>query len=178
MCSCPNREKVLLTYQARVRCQWHDDLTRGQGFNIAPINQKLLSTIAEEVWDTVRTDVIKQVSTYSKNFSTYSERPLSPSPHLNHPSPDLLHAIPRHFAKPCHFAMHCHFAIPAMLPPPPYCHPCHTAMTLTNLDTSHPMPKMPSHHTNHHAAIPAFFHHVSHLKTPAIPCSHQHHLTK
>jgi len=62
MCACPNGEKVLITYQAKVRRQWHDDLVRGQGFNIAPINQKLLSAVAEEVWDTVRMDAIRKVS--------------------------------------------------------------------------------------------------------------------
>jgi len=62
MCSQPNGERVLIAYQAKVRRQWHDDLARGQGFNIAPINQKLLSTIAEEVWDSVRLEAIKKVS--------------------------------------------------------------------------------------------------------------------
>ena len=58
----PNGERVLIAYQAKVRRQWHDDLARGQGFNIAPINQKLLSMIAKEVWDSVRLEAIKKVS--------------------------------------------------------------------------------------------------------------------
>ena len=65
MQSCPNGEKVLIAYQARVRWQWHDDLSRGLGFNITPINQKLLSTVAEEVWDMIKSDVIKKVSVSS-----------------------------------------------------------------------------------------------------------------
>ena len=62
MQSRPNSERVLITYQAKVRQQWHDDLARGQGFSIMPINQKLLSMIAEEVWDVVRLDAIRKVS--------------------------------------------------------------------------------------------------------------------
>ena len=62
MRSRPNGERILIAYQAKVRHQWHDDIARGQGFNIAPINQKLLNTVAEEVWDTIRVDVIKKVS--------------------------------------------------------------------------------------------------------------------
>lgn len=62
MRSRPNGEKILIAYQAKVRRQWHDDLSRGLGFNIALINQKLLSTVAEEVWDTIKLDVIKKVS--------------------------------------------------------------------------------------------------------------------
>ena len=62
MCSQPNGERILIAYQAKVRRQWHDDIARGQGFNIAPINQKLLNTVAEEVWDTIRVDAIKKVS--------------------------------------------------------------------------------------------------------------------
>jgi len=62
MHSQPNGKRVLIANQAKVRRQWHDDLARGQGFNIALINQKLLSTIAEEVWDSVRLEAIKKVS--------------------------------------------------------------------------------------------------------------------
>lgn len=57
----PHGEKVLIVYQAKARRQWHDDLSRGLGFNIAPINQKLLSAVAEEVWDMVRMDSIKKL---------------------------------------------------------------------------------------------------------------------
>ena len=64
----PNSEKVLIIYQAKVRRQWHDDLSRGEGFNIAQVNQKLLSAVAEEVWDAIRTDAIKKVSVSPKSF--------------------------------------------------------------------------------------------------------------
>ena len=65
MCSCPNREQVLLTYQVKVRCQWHKDIARGQGFNVAQINHTLFATMAEEVWDTVHLDAMRKVSNLS-----------------------------------------------------------------------------------------------------------------
>ena len=68
MHSRPHGEKVLTIYQAKVRRQWHDDLAWGEGFNIMQINQKRLSAVAEEVWDTVRTDAIKKVSTSYGTF--------------------------------------------------------------------------------------------------------------
>ena len=68
----PNGERIPIAYQARVRWQWHDNIARGQGFNIAPINQKLLSTIAEEVCDAVRVDAIKKVSQYPYSTMTHS----------------------------------------------------------------------------------------------------------
>ena len=66
MHACPNGKKVLIIYQAKARRKWHDDLSRGEGFNIAQINQKLLSAVAEEEWDAIRTDVIKKVSVSQK----------------------------------------------------------------------------------------------------------------
>jgi len=68
MRSRPNGERVLLAYQAKVRRQWHEDIARGQGFNIAPINQKLLATVAEEVWDAIRLEAVKKVSKYQYTF--------------------------------------------------------------------------------------------------------------
>ena len=58
MRSRPHGEKVLIIYQAKVGRQWHNNLAQGEGFNIVQINQKLLSAVAEEVWDMVRTDAI------------------------------------------------------------------------------------------------------------------------
>ena len=62
MRSRPNGEWVLLAYQAKVRRQWHDDIARSQGFNIAQINQRLLATVAEEVWDAIRLEAVRKVS--------------------------------------------------------------------------------------------------------------------
>ena len=68
MHSCPNGEQVLLAYQVKVQHQWHEDIAQGQGFNISQINQKLLATIAEEVWDAVHLEAIKKVSNPSPLF--------------------------------------------------------------------------------------------------------------
>ena len=62
MWSHPNSEKILITCQARVRWWWHDNLSRGSGFNIMPINQKVLSTVAEEVWDMIKSNAIQKAS--------------------------------------------------------------------------------------------------------------------
>ncbi|KAG1849838.1 hypothetical protein C8R48DRAFT_613844 [Suillus tomentosus] len=45
---------VVLTYASRVRQDWHDRLKRDEGFNIGNINENLLRTINEEMWDKVR----------------------------------------------------------------------------------------------------------------------------
>lgn len=72
MRSRPNGEKILIMYHAKARRQWHEDISRGQGFNIASINQRLLNTVAEEVYDAIRTEAIKKVSV-----------PPPPKSHLN-----------------------------------------------------------------------------------------------
>ncbi|OJA07580.1 hypothetical protein AZE42_10831 [Rhizopogon vesiculosus] len=45
---------VVLTYAARVRQDWHDRLKRDKGFNISVINEILLRSISEELWDKIR----------------------------------------------------------------------------------------------------------------------------
>jgi hypothetical protein len=49
-----NGGKVLLTYQARVRREWHDALKRDEGFDIGIINERLMNKIADEVYDNER----------------------------------------------------------------------------------------------------------------------------
>lgn len=51
---------VILHYASRVRQDWHDRLKRDEAFNIAIINEVLLRSINEELWDKVR----------SQNFAT------------------------------------------------------------------------------------------------------------
>ena len=107
MRSRPNGEKILIAYQARVRRQWHNDLSRGLGFNIAPINQKLLSTVAEEVWDMIKLEAIKKVSDIPSLFPSSFLTVLTPySPPFN-PSPRSTLAI---------ITMPCHHATPTSLP--------------------------------------------------------------
>ena len=128
MRSWPNREKILITYQAKVRRQWHNDIARGQGFNIAPINQKLLSTVAEEVWDSVRVDMIKKVSEclITLCFVLTFSLPL-PSPYAY---PTL------HIAMPCHHAIPCYATITCV---PPDCH------TTTSQHLAHSMSTVNCH---------------------------------
>jgi hypothetical protein len=60
----PNGERILLAYQAWVRREWHDALKRDEGFNIGILNNTLLRTIADELWDTIRADGMKKVSPF------------------------------------------------------------------------------------------------------------------
>ena len=57
-------EKILITYQAKVRRHWHDQLKLddGGGFNIALIDNKLLETISNELWDVAHAENRKEVS--------------------------------------------------------------------------------------------------------------------
>ncbi|KAG2147225.1 hypothetical protein BD769DRAFT_1345936 [Suillus cothurnatus] len=45
---------VVLHYASRVRLDWHDRLKWDEGFNIGIINENLLWSINEEIWDRVR----------------------------------------------------------------------------------------------------------------------------
>ncbi|KII82872.1 hypothetical protein PLICRDRAFT_180951 [Plicaturopsis crispa FD-325 SS-3] len=56
----PNGERALMRYQARVRRDWHDHLERNEGFNIALINDKLLSSMADELWDEQRAEGMRR----------------------------------------------------------------------------------------------------------------------
>ncbi|KAJ7668266.1 hypothetical protein B0H17DRAFT_1210014 [Mycena rosella] len=60
----PNGEQILLTYQARVRIEWHHASEAGdEAFNISDINETLMRAIADDFWDDVRDDGVRQVST-------------------------------------------------------------------------------------------------------------------
>ncbi|KAF8814412.1 hypothetical protein BYT27DRAFT_7219855 [Phlegmacium glaucopus] len=58
----PFGEWSLLIYQARARCNWHDQPKQNNAFNIAIINKNLLQTIHREVLDVEQTNSIKEVS--------------------------------------------------------------------------------------------------------------------
>jgi hypothetical protein len=45
---------VVLHYASQVRLDWHNRLKRDEGFNIGIINENLLWSINEEIWDRVR----------------------------------------------------------------------------------------------------------------------------
>ena len=55
-------EHALLTYQACVRCDWHDQLKLGSGFNIAIINETLLQSIHREIMDKKQAKALDEVS--------------------------------------------------------------------------------------------------------------------
>lgn len=61
-------EKVLLQYQARVRRHWQDCLKREEGatFNIALIDNRLLESISNEVWDAAHAENKREVSNLHK----------------------------------------------------------------------------------------------------------------
>lgn len=94
----PNGEKVLIVYQAKARRLWHDEISRGPGFNIAPINKTLLSTVAEEVWDMVRLESIKKVSFPPPSPQAF-QHALTAS---THPSPCSSPPFSFTSAMPCH----------------------------------------------------------------------------
>ena len=56
----PQGERILLTYQAWVRKEWHDSLKMDKGFNIGLLNKTLLKAIAEEVWNLIREDGVRR----------------------------------------------------------------------------------------------------------------------
>lgn len=56
-------EKALITYQARVRREWHDQLKLGSAFNIGLMNEDLLQSIYKELLDKAQLRSINEVST-------------------------------------------------------------------------------------------------------------------
>ncbi|KAG1865711.1 hypothetical protein C8R48DRAFT_600975 [Suillus tomentosus] len=54
-------DMVILTYASRVRQDWHDRLKRDEGFNIGNVNENLIRTINEELWDKVRSRTLNVV---------------------------------------------------------------------------------------------------------------------
>ncbi|KAJ6460846.1 hypothetical protein C8R47DRAFT_118181, partial [Mycena vitilis] len=55
-------DRIVLSYQAKARLEWHDALKRDEGFNIANINENFMRRASDEVWDTVRGEALNQVS--------------------------------------------------------------------------------------------------------------------
>lgn len=75
----PHGERILLFYQAKVRREWHDSLKRDQGFNIGNINDSLMRTISDEVWETIRGDGQREVSIFPSHLFQLQSM-LIPSP--------------------------------------------------------------------------------------------------
>ncbi|KAG1725487.1 uncharacterized protein EDB91DRAFT_1208983 [Suillus paluster] len=84
-------DMVILNYASRVRHDWHDCLKRDEGFNIGNLNETLLCTISEELWDKVRSRTLtlpssKDSSTYQSSFRKSSYRDTRSNNHRNHDS--------------------------------------------------------------------------------------------
>ncbi|KAG0694062.1 hypothetical protein DFH29DRAFT_880972 [Suillus ampliporus] len=58
-------DMVVLNYASHVCQDWHDRLKRDEGFNIGNINETLLHSINEELWDKVRSRTLNIVHTKS-----------------------------------------------------------------------------------------------------------------
>ena len=61
-------ERALITYQARVRREWHDQLKLGQAFNVGVINEDLLHSIYKELIDKAQLLSLSEVSTFSSSM--------------------------------------------------------------------------------------------------------------
>ncbi|KAJ7821720.1 hypothetical protein B0H13DRAFT_1660099, partial [Mycena leptocephala] len=61
----PSGERILLTYQAKVRLEWHDALDVDEGFDISEINETPNAFHRRRYLDEIRYDGIRQVSFYS-----------------------------------------------------------------------------------------------------------------
>src|SRR5277367_457918 len=55
-------ERALITYQARVRREWHDQLKLGPAFNIGVINEDLVQSIYRELLDQAQLRSLNEVS--------------------------------------------------------------------------------------------------------------------
>ncbi|KAF8885493.1 hypothetical protein BD779DRAFT_1423642, partial [Infundibulicybe gibba] len=55
-----NGDRILLLYQARARQDWHEALraTDGDAFNISLINEAVIRTISDEIWDDRRANAM------------------------------------------------------------------------------------------------------------------------
>ena len=114
-------ERALITYQARVHCEWHDQLKLGSAFNVGLINEDLLQSIYKELLDKAQVLSLKEVSIPSLPFLKHSltslllfshpcpvfalrTPPLSFAPcTMHHPhllAPCTMHLAPLHFV-PC-----------------------------------------------------------------------------
>jgi hypothetical protein len=62
-------ERALITYQARVRREWHDQLKLGTAFNVGIINENLLQGIYKELLDKAQLLSLSEVSVSRPTFS-------------------------------------------------------------------------------------------------------------
>jgi actin-related protein len=94
----PHGEQALLSYQAQVRRDWHDQLKLGNGFNIAIINETLLQSIHRRIMDR---EFLDEVSHHTFLIRSLNSSLHSLSPFITPPSPALLRVPPRYAYTPC-----------------------------------------------------------------------------
>ena len=68
----PHGDQIALMYQAHVCRDWHDHLKLEQGFNIALINNSLMSRIEEEIWSNTRAEQHSSVSNLVSVIKSFS----------------------------------------------------------------------------------------------------------
>jgi hypothetical protein len=87
-------ERSLISYQARARRNWHDQLKLNKAFNIANVNMNLLQDIHKEVLDGEQINSIKEVSPSSfNNVVSHAKRsPLPTNLQNTFSTKNLLHA--------------------------------------------------------------------------------------
>ena len=59
-------ERALITYQARVRREWHDQLKLGSAFNVGILNEDLLQSIYRELLDKAQLRSLNEVSCHTR----------------------------------------------------------------------------------------------------------------
>jgi len=111
---CEFGKQALITYQAHIHREWHDQLKLGKAFNIGAFNEDLLQSIYKEILDKSQLQSLNEVSTTSPlnyiaitNYFRSSPLHFLNTSHLNsctmHHAPRNMHHAPRimHHA-PCH----------------------------------------------------------------------------
>ncbi|KAG2028865.1 hypothetical protein BDR07DRAFT_1383456 [Suillus spraguei] len=63
---------VVLHYASRVRQDWHDRLKRDEAFNIGVLNENLIRSINDELWDKVRSAKMSQVGFNQSEYRIYA----------------------------------------------------------------------------------------------------------
>ena len=67
-------EHALLTYQARMRRDWHDQLKLGNSYNIVIINETLLQAIHHEIMYKKQAEALDKMHMFHENFISSNAR--------------------------------------------------------------------------------------------------------
>ena len=112
-------EQALLTYQARVRQNWHDSLKQNTAFDIALFNEELLQSIYREVVNKAHVQSLNEVSFPPLLYFISGAHICPPSPIPLSPTMFLCDAtLPlryRHYAIPIHHAIYATMLKPSQM---------------------------------------------------------------